>query len=443
MRIRDGLSGSRQISSQEVDELIADTAAVEKKRPAGKGWTPSARLEALRALAATPERFEPEGWTKLNAFLKERSEQPASTNARVRNHGLAPLPQEERAQLVARRLDIAADNGINGHEIAAIEKELSKTMGPELARDSLLAALGVRVGELAPDGLTWLQEHHGNMEKHIDRFQAVLQTHIPNARLLDSNFNGQIDETDKVLIEGADGKFTIQNVGAALRDRVRIGAAIVEACEEMAQAHHELSSPKSQPNGKFNPAIWGAPNVDGAHALKKGIKPSEAIEDLFRNPDEYAFDCGGAIVIVHYRALLKLLGPKNFDAAFPNLVIGAWNKDDKLREMFRGSKHFETGSPFIEATPERRAQLRAGDYAYYNNWDASQAALDGSWRGENVIYLGNGRFYGHPMGIKTEKEIVTFLNSQRFIGAKRSASLTEKIAPLSSQVLEWDKTPDD
>ena len=47
-----------------------------------------------------------------------------------------------------------------------------------------------------------------------------------------------------------------------------------------------------------------------------------------------------------------------------------------------------------------------------NRFVKPAARLEG-WNGENVIYLGDGKYFGHPFGISDKPTILAYLNSVR------------------------------
>jgi protein-glutamine gamma-glutamyltransferase len=166
------------------------------------------------------------------------------------------------------------------------------------------------------------------------------------------------------------------------------------------------------------------------------MPPHKALEDIFKRGSEYTFECATAITIVHYKAMLDLLGPKDFDRICSDLRIGAWVNEDHLHRY-----KSITGSA-VDATPDRRASLDVGDYGYFKNWDVSEAGFAAGWQGENVIYLGDGRFYGHPFGVTTEDEIVASLNGERKAGSTRPASFLDLRIQLLTGVLDEDRVPE-
>lgn len=401
------------ISKTEVEAMLAEVNA--------NGKVSSREKATLRKLLKdTTATWEPEAKASLERFLTGGGPTPP------------PPPSTDPYAAMTQKLTDAVSGGLTGTELAAAERDISARYGPTVAKEVLLRALGARSGDLTIDGVTWLQQGHGKMDGQIDRFQRVLQTHLKDARLLDANFDGKLDANDQIFTTGANGVINVQSVGEALRDRVKIGAAMVGACEDMDGAKHRFALIKDH---AFNPAFW-EPRGGGSFALKAGVKPSDAVKDMFANPDQYQFECATALVIVHYKAMLDLLGPKDFDAACANLQMGPWVYESTM------STHWKIdGSGSTEATAARREALRGGDYTYIRNWEVSDQGRDAGWQGENVIALGNGQYYGHPFGIATEDHIVNYLNGHRNAGSTRSASMLDLQARLDPSLLGLDKTP--
>ncbi len=403
-----------KITDAEVDGMLAEV-----KR--GGVVSKAERKQLSGVLTSAASMFEAPAKAKLSAFLLGGPPPPPP-----------PPPAQTAEQLLTEQLEAFKAGGFTGSELNDAERAIAARYGDAVAKQTLEAALGARTGELTVDGVTWLQQKHGSMEGQINRFQQVLETHLKDAKLLDANFDGKLDENDKIFTVDASGKIDVQSVGAALRDRMRIGAAMVGACEDMDRAGHSFALIKDQ---TFSADCW-TPSGNGAFALKPGVKPSDAVADIFANPSKYKFECATALVIVHYKAMLDLLGPKDFDAACASLRMGPWVYESTMAQNWNID-----GSGSVEADAARQSQLRAGDYTYFKNWEVSDTGRAAGWQGENVISLGGGRYYGHPFGIENGDHIVAYLNQNRNAGSTRSASMLQLQARLNSNVLLLDRQP--
>jgi hypothetical protein len=108
---------------------------------------------------------------------------------------------------------------------------------------------------------------------------------------------------------------------------------------------------------KVNPEYWQAPLV-----LKPGVDRQEALEDLNINPKEYAIACLAATTMT----------------------------------MVGGAK-----SNYVESTTPDENDWTPGDWGYIKNTKFSGKAADVGLEGENIIYVGKDRFWGHFTGKNT------------------------------------------
>ncbi len=148
----------------------------------------------------------------------------------------------------------------------------------------------------------------------------------------------------------------------------------------------------------------------GGFQLRDGVKPADAILDIFRSGSKYAFECSSAMVIVYYRALIHTLGHQTFNRLFPDILLYDWRHDKNLE--------------LLTQTTAQTVVL-PGDVLYFDNPDFNPETPE--WRGENAVYLGNGAYYGHGIGITGAQDIIDSLNGERGPDATRSAYLTDQI----------------
>lgn len=145
---------------------------------------------------------------------------------------------------------------------------------------------------------------------------------------------------------------------------------------------------------------------EGGFLLKEGIKPSDAITDIFRNARKYGTECATAIVIVYYKAVLDIYKAELFDSSFEGIYLMNWQHAYK----YLGVLTFRDQEEFFP-----------GDCRYFANPDVDP--LTPEWQGENAIDLGTGSYYGHGIGITTADGIIAALNRNRISGSEISAHL--------------------
>lgn len=160
-------------------------------------------------------------------------------------------------------------------------------------------------------------------------------------------------------------------------------------------------------NSFCNKKYWVRLN-NGGFLLRDYTLPSVAIMDILQNGKKYAFECSTAIAIVLYIATLRTIGANAFNLYFNKLYLMDWQFDEDL------PVYQKYGEDFI-----------IGDVLHFNNPDFDPQ--EPWWRAENVIYFGEDKFYGHGIGIRDSKEIITFLNKKRKQNPRESAYLMRMI----------------
>jgi len=186
---------------------------------------------------------------------------------------------------------------------------------------------------------------------------------------------------------------------------------------------------------KCNPDYWTRTS-NGGWSLKPGANPADAIRDIFDNGWAYATECATAMVIVYYKAVLEVYGDDLFNKTIKSIYLMDWDVRDPLFAA--------VGS--MNKVPE----LIPGDRGYFANPDHSPDLPQ--WQGENVIVLGDGRYYGHGIGINTADHIMNALNSKRGGGNPRPAYLMnsagrpdfarlERVMTAESAITVWREFP--
>jgi protein-glutamine gamma-glutamyltransferase len=156
-----------------------------------------------------------------------------------------------------------------------------------------------------------------------------------------------------------------------------------------------------------NEAYWSR-RQDGGFVLKPGVRPSEAVNDIFVNTRMYGTECATAIIIIYWKAVLDAYKPELFDRTFTRIVLMNWRDMDRLIDP---------------ATYRGLADYLPGDCRYVRNPDVNP--LTPEWQGENIIDLGGNRYYGHGIGLGDVDLFIRALNRNRIEGSQVSAYLVD------------------
>lgn len=159
-----------------------------------------------------------------------------------------------------------------------------------------------------------------------------------------------------------------------------------------------------------NPTFWER-TEEGGFKLKTSAASSQGINDIFKNSSKYGTECSTAIVMLYYKAILNIYPEDLFDKLFNNIILHNWHYFDNDLRVFSS----EIEGDFIP-----------GDCLYFENPDYNPKEHE--WQGENAIDLGNGKYYGHGIGIEDANNIIKSLNKHRKSHAEKSAYLTKNVA---------------
>lgn len=168
-------------------------------------------------------------------------------------------------------------------------------------------------------------------------------------------------------------------------------------------------------NSRCNPAYWQLTSV-GGFLLRDGVKPSDAIQDIYLSSSRYGFECATAMMIIYYHAVLNVLGESLFNQLFQDIYLYSWHADAEL-----GVRPYET------------YDLIPGDVAYFINPDFNPQ--NPQWKGENAVVLEDGKCFGHGIGIQTGEKIILELNKKRKPGSNQSAYLSTVVTRPSFKQL--------
>lgn len=162
-------------------------------------------------------------------------------------------------------------------------------------------------------------------------------------------------------------------------------------------------------DSKANPKYWNRTD-NGGFELREDVRASDAIRDIYKNGRLYGTECATAMFIVWYKAVLDVMPEEQFDRLYSHIFLMNWLHIDRDLAI----------SDYRHASDEL-----PGDARYFANPDVNP--LTPEWQGENVFYLGNGRYFGHGVGIRDAKTMIRILNGERKGGAEKSAYLTDSV----------------
>ncbi|KKI89944.1 hypothetical protein WQ54_22655 [Bacillus sp. SA1-12] len=193
---------------------------------------------------------------------------------------------------------------------------------------------------------------------------------------------------------------------------LHLRSAIIQASRDLLASKAKFTTfEKSRCNERY----WRL-TAQGGFLLRSGVRPSDAITDIFQNGIKYGFECATAIVIVFYKAVLDSINRSQFNRIYQGMYLRDWQSDDDL------PIHTRRGNDFLP-----------GDCLYFNNpqFDPKKP----QWRGENVIDLSKGLYYAHGIGIKTAEGVIESLNKRRHPYATVSAYLLSQVTRLDDYYL--------
>jgi protein-glutamine gamma-glutamyltransferase len=224
---------------------------------------------------------------------------------------------------------------------------------------------------------------------------------------------GKIEKKDRFEYV-KDGRAVSTVVGVTRTEDLVFRQNVVEAAYALAESGAAFSA--GQATDKVNKKLWTL-GYGGRMQVRKFLpegkfgKPSEALNDIFENGKQYGFECATAMMVIYHKAILDHVGADAFDQMFTeprNLTFFRWSiEDDDYTD--------------IKRLTMKPSPLHPGSHYYFKNPDAS--AENSAFGGENVIYLGEGKFYAHGIHgadgtyIVTENEITHTLSSLRRRGA--------------------------
>jgi protein-glutamine gamma-glutamyltransferase len=222
------------------------------------------------------------------------------------------------------------------------------------------------------------------------------------SKLIEEYPPGGIERELLEIMSQSDGKYSCGSPGE-LKFELKFRRAVVDSAVRL---NHSGMRFAVFNKSKCNEEYWDRMD-NGGFRLKEGADPATAVNDIFNHGGRYATECATAMVIVFYRAALDIFGAETFNRLFPQVTLLNWHGMDPL---LRGI-----------GDPRSVDDILYGDRAYFANPDVDPKAPQ--WRGENVIVLPDGLYYGHGIGIAPAERVIAALNKKRRKDAEQSAYL--------------------
>ena len=139
-------------------------------------------------------------------------------------------------------------------------------------------------------------------------------------------------------------------------------------------------------NFKMNEDFWTPVEGSlGEFRVKEGVKASDAINDIFANPDKYTADCRTHTSMAMYKGILEANGRDKFDSLYTNndaFSIGPFSSMQFAPEDATGAE-----IPRERGGEVDWSKVQPGSYVYFDNPNVKPEYSD-LWQGENAIFLG-------------------------------------------------------
>ncbi len=226
---------------------------------------------------------------------------------------------------------------------------------------------------------------------------------------MDSNSVNDMNELTGVqkniydILSRSNEVYNYESIGQ-LKFELNLRKSIIEAAKEL---DHSRLSFKVFRKSKCNNDFWHR-TEEGGFKLESGVKPSDAIKDIYLHGSQYGTECSTAMVIVYYKALVDILPEELFNSLFPDIYLMNW-------------QHLDSDLGIVDHI--RVTDYLPGDGRYFKNPDVDPITPE--WQGENVFDLGNGLYYGHGLGILDADRIINALNERRLPDSTTTAYLLD------------------
>ena len=148
----------------------------------------------------------------------------------------------------------------------------------------------------------------------------------------------------------------------------------------------------------------GEPDMTAIMQVRPGVDPAKAVQDLYKNPHRYAFDCAAGLRVLDLKSTLDTIGPDDFNRFHigPQSVRdlglhGGYDTTDGREDFglmrqapLRGEPTMVNGvAEWPELDPSRYGELTPGDRIYLEKVGDTTTAMQG-WNGVFLRTLDNG-----------------------------------------------------
>jgi RHS repeat-associated protein len=231
---------------------------------------------------------------------------------------------------------------------------------------------------LAKHGLVEVQQGPAKNQPVMTRYSS------PHVQDYNENTGERLDRKGQILAAMLVSKrtFYIGNGSVEQLDlHVQTRLNIITAAEKI-----RFGMPGRAADIRYNPDYWEIRG--GVPVLKRNVRPSEAINDMFQNPEKYSVPCEMALRAAVAYGTMQTIGRDAFDKGLNGRSPLTSTDEMVFNRTGYGPGYGRSSTPGDAWVP--------GDWGQVRNtkWDPHRPGGDFLDR-ENVLYLGNENFWGH------------------------------------------------
>ena len=165
------------------------------------------------------------------------------------------------------------------------------------------------------------------------------------------------------------------------------------------------------------------PTIEGATWFSTGPRTA-AIDSI--NFGTARLDCLTAVQLAIEQGIRTALGDQVYDALGGSLRVGG----TVFTKIPDGARRLEV---------KQASELQRGDFVYFENPpDYTRRHPGGSWRGENTVFLGDGKFLGFGVGELTAEQLLERLAARYNEGIPRSDQISITSVRTQNAIYRFD-----